>query len=396
MLRIGALSDTHLDEKATAAGKIILDADGRNIRAADRERCLAAAIDGMIERGVDLILHAGDLFDHPRPTPAEYVIAEREMDRAAAQAHTVMVACNHGLAASPTEQHAIAPLAGRRASLKVYLRPEMHNIFIDAFDLAIQVAVLPFPSKALLLAKDEYAGRPPEEVNAIIAAKLSAIVRGFRATLDPALPSVLLTHLMVKEAVFGNDQQADFGMLAMSAEDFDGFDLVVAGDVHRHQLIGERFLIPGSTDRCSFGEEHEPKGWCYVELDGPGAVPRVELVETPARQYLTLTPEALIPEMIQSIEVASSYPESVPIYRLKGKVTQEEYDALQPTLAKLRGFPTFSEALEVTRTTRARSEAMKQDLSAEAALKLWHEANSRPEDLAELLEEHAALVGSGK
>ena len=152
----------------------------------------------------------------------------------------------------------MAPLMGRHRNLYVCLTPELTAYSTNNGD--VQVAVLPFPSKAILLEKDAYAGLGPEAVNALIAEKLRAIVRSFRAKLDPTLPSILLTHMMTREAVFGNDQTADFGMLAMSVEDFEGFDLVVAGDVHRHQVIGQRFVIPGSTDRCNIGEEHEAKG----------------------------------------------------------------------------------------------------------------------------------------
>lgn len=380
MLRIGILSDTHLDSKATAAGKIVLDADGRNVRDLDRERCLNAAIDGMIERDVDLILHAGDLFDHPRPTPAEYVAAETALDRAAEHAWTVLIGDNHGLAPSPTERHSIAPLAGRHERLIVSLRPEIKRFVTKRGD--VQVALLPFPSKALLLAKDEYTGLSPEAVNALLADKLRAVIRGLRAQLMPGIPSILLTHLLIREAIFGDEQSADCGMFAVSAEAFDGFDLVVAGDVHRHQWIGERILIPGSTDRCSFGEELEPKGWCYVEMDYPYTIPTVEFVETPARRYCTLS----VDELLHS----EPYPEI--IYRIKATLSQEEYDALQPELARWRQCPLFSEALEITRQTRARSEAVTDRITPEAALTEWAKLHGKEAELPALLETHRELV----
>lgn len=389
MLKIGVLSDSHIDERASCGGKIVLNADGRNIRSLDRERCLGAAVQGAIDRGVDLILHAGDLFERPKPTPAEYVAVEQCLDRAADHAPTVLVGCNHGMSQSPTEWHAIAPLAGRHDALFVCLRPEF--LTLNTKSGMVHVVVLPFPQKSILLAKEEYQGLSPEAVNQIIAEKLVTIVRGFRARLDPQIPSVLLTHIMVKEAVFGEDQGPETGTLMMSADDFADIDLVIAGDIHRHQIIGERLVIPGSTDRCSFGEENEAKGWCYIELDGPGAVPRVELVETPARRYITFSPEEIGTLAVEEIATPFDDLATMPILRIKGKVTQEAYDILAPLLARWREIPTFREFLEITRQTRARSEAMTGELSDEAALKEWWTVNNRTEDLDALLEEHRLL-----
>jgi len=387
-MRIAAISDSHIDEKATAGGKLVLGPDGRSIRAVDRERCLKRAIEGAIDRKVDLIIHAGDLFERPKPTPAEYVIAEEALDMTMGLCPVVVCGCNHGMSQSPTEKHALAPLAGQQANVWVLLRPDL--LRIETKSGPIQVAVLPFPQKSLLLAKEEYAGLSPETANQVISEKLAAIIRAFRARLDPSLPSILVSHLLIREAVFGSDRSPDPSMLSMSAQDFEGFDLVIVGDIHRHQIVGERLVIPGSTDRCDFGEEHEPKGWCYIELDGPGAVPRVELIETPARRYLTYRDIAEAKaESFQSADLTTD-----PIVRVKARVSQEEYDALGPDLVRWRQYPLFQEEIEVTRQTTARSEAMTGALSAEAAITEWHRANNRPEDLGELLVEHRRLAGA--
>jgi DNA repair exonuclease SbcCD nuclease subunit len=344
----------------------------------------------MIERDVDLILHGGDLIDHARPTPAEYCIAERALDRAAKQAWTVLVGCNHMMSQSATEQHGIAPLDGRHDRLLIALKPSLRTLSTKAGN--IQIATLPFPQRSLLQSKDEHTGKSPAEIHRLIADKLASIVRELRASLDPSIPSLILTHMLTMEAVFGTDQSADFGMLAMRVEDFEGFDLAVAGDVHRHQMIGDRFLIPGSSDRISFGEEHEPKGWCCVEIDGPGAVPRVELVETPARRYLTLTPDQLQDGTLFS-QFEDAPLETVPIVRVKGTVSQEELDLLQPFLATWRQIPTWSEEITVIRETRARSKEMVGSITPEGALRLWHETNNRPEDLERVLAAHRKIAG---
>lgn len=384
-MRLACCGDTHLSEKAAAGGRLVVGPDGRSIRAADRERCLMAVAEGAMERGVDIVLHSGDLFDVARPTPREYVIAEQFADRiCGAGIPLAMIGCNHGLPQSPLEVHALAPLIGRHPNLHILLRPDV--ITVETQSGPIQIAGLPWPQRATLAAKDELAGLSPEALNALISDKLGLVIHSLMARGTPGIPLVLLGHIMLRESIFSNDETApDTGQIMVSAEDLMGFDAAILGDVHRAQSFGDdgRIFYTGSTDRCSFGEEAEAKGWWLVTLDGQRF--SKEQIETPARRYVTLTPDELIH--------SEPYPEIV--YRVKGRVTQEEHDALAPHLARWReGTELFSEALEVVRTTRARAEEMHADLSPESAIRLWHETNGRPEDLMELLEAHRGICGT--
>ncbi len=343
-----------------------------------------AVAEGAIERGVDIVLHSGDLFDVARPTPREYVIAEQFIDRiCGAGIPLAMIACNHGLSQSPLEAHALAPLIGRHPNLHILLRPDV--ITVETKSGPIQIAGLPWPQRSTLAARDELAGLAPEALNALISDKLDLVIHSLLARRTPGIPLVLLGHIMLEEAVFSNDETApDTGQILVSAEDLMGFDAAILGDIHRAQSFGleGRVFYTGSTDRCSFGEEAEPKGWWLVTLDGDRF--GTEQIETPARRYCTLTPDELIH--------SEPYPEIV--YRIKGRVTQEEHDALAPHLARWReGTELFTEALEVVRQTRARAEEMSGDLSAEAALRLWHATNARKEDLGELIEAHRGMGG---
>lgn len=386
-MKLACLGDTHLSEKATAGGRLVVGADGRSIRAADRERCLMAVADGAIEYGVDIVLHSGDLFDVARPTPREYVIAEQFIDRiCGAGIPLAMIACNHGLPQSALEAHALAPLVGRHPNLHILLRPDV--ITVKTKGGPIQIAGLPWPQRSTLAAKDELSGLAPEGLNALISDKLDLIIHSLLDRRTPSIPLVLLGHIMLQEAVFSNDETApDTGQIMVSAEALTGFSAAVLGDIHRAQSFGDegRIFYTGSTDRCSFGEEAEPKGWWLVTLDGEQF--SKEQIETPARRYVTLTPDELI----------HSEPHPEIVYRVKGRVTQEEHDALAPHLARWReGTELFTEALEVVRQTRARAEEMHADLSPESAIRLWHETNARPEDLGVLLEVHRGIAGTGK
>lgn len=390
MVRLACTGDNHIDEKATAGGKLVLGPDGRSIRAADRERCLVAVAEGAVERGVDAVLHSGDLFDTARPTPAEYVIAERFVDRICLAGIPLIAAgCNHGLPQSLIEQHALAPLIGRQANLHILLRPEAITIETKAGPL--QLAGLPWPQRSLLAAEEPTAGLSPEGLNALISRKLATIIRSFLATRRPGIPLVLLGHVMLREALFSNDETApETGQIVLSAQDLAGFDAAILGDIHRAQSFGAegRIFYTGSTDRVSFGEESEAKGFWLVTLEGDRF--SKELIETPARKYLTY--RHIEEAKLESFEPADLATD--PIVRVKATLMQEEYDALAPHLARWRAYPLFIEEIEITRQTSARSAEMQAEISDVHALTVWHRENNRPEDLGQLLAVHREIAGA--
>ena len=92
-LRIAHLADTHLGY--SAYGKTD-PATGRNQRAVDVENAFERAISDILERDVDLVLHAGDVFHHTRPswsTLTHFVRQMRRLERAGLPA--VVIAGNH-------------------------------------------------------------------------------------------------------------------------------------------------------------------------------------------------------------------------------------------------------------------------------------------------------------
>lgn len=397
MIRLAHIADTHIDSEARVHGKIVLGPDGRNIRAQDRLRCFRAAVEGAIARGCHLVLHAGDLFERNRPTPAEYCEAEEILDRlTAARIPCVLIADNHGSTESATERHGIEPLVGR-PGLYVSVRAELLGIETAAGP--VQVATLPSPRRSIVAAKEEFKGLSPEAVNGLISEKLRAIIRSFRARLDPSLPAILMFHGKIIGAWLNDLQQATGSdQVALTPEDLAEFDYVALGDFHGCQQVAPNAWYSGATDRTSFNEECQAKGWLCVDLkqnDEGLTVPIVTFIEMQtARCYCTLGPENLTDFVLASARAHAQDLATCPIYRLKGHVSQEDYDALQPLLARWREIPTFGEELEISRQTTARSREMTSALSEEGALHLWHESNHRAEDLGALTGEHRRIAGA--
>jgi len=236
VIRIAATADNHITERETVAGRIVLGPSGRNIRGEDRERCLNAVIDGAIERGVDLLVDAGDLFDSSRPTPSEYVIVERALDRACGHFPVVCVGCNHGLPQSPLEQHALAPLIGRSADLHICLLPEVRPI--ETKSGPIRIACLPWPRRSILASDQQSTGLSSEGLNALISEKLKGVARMLLAQRADGVPTVLVGHVTLREAVFGSGHGPDTGAILLSAADLESFDAAILGDVHKSQTFG--------------------------------------------------------------------------------------------------------------------------------------------------------------
>jgi exonuclease SbcD len=378
MLKIAHAADFQLHQSGAYGGKIIRDDSGQNLKWVDQQRAVKAFVASAIERGCELALLVGDLFETARPSPAEIVFAQSAIRRLAERMPVVLCQGNHD------------PCVGTDPSVVEALSlPNVHVITRPGIALplpGVRVGVVPYPTRSILLAKDEYSGIGPEQVTASISEKLQKIVRGLRSQQDDGF-NLLMAHLTIQGASIGEDQASYLNEISLTPDDLEGWDCVALGHIHRFQAFGERAWYCGSTQRNNFGEEHDRCGWCYVELDGAGAAPRVELVETPARRFVTLTVDELV----------NSEPLPEIVYRVKAKIGQEEFDAIKPDLARWRaGTQLFSEEVEVTRQTRARDANMRGDLSPVAALEQWCTANGKTDMLPALREAHRELAGAGK
>ena len=92
-MRIAHLADTHLGY--SAYGKADPES-GRNQRAVDIENSFESAISDILTRDVDLVLHAGDVFHHTRPSWSTLTHFVRQMRRLEwARIPVVVIAGNH-------------------------------------------------------------------------------------------------------------------------------------------------------------------------------------------------------------------------------------------------------------------------------------------------------------
>ncbi|HEY8369748.1 MAG TPA: exonuclease SbcCD subunit D [Thermodesulfobacteriota bacterium] len=274
-------------------------ATGMNRRLVDFRDQFARAIDHALERDVDLVLIVGDCFKTRDPQAThqrEFASCLRKvLDR---RIPVVIVLGNHDTPNAIGRAHALAVFGSLGvARLTLFEKPGV-KVF-DTFHGPLQVAALPYVSRAFLLDKDAYKSLSVEEVNRTMAEKCEHALRELASRLDPNLPTVLAYHGSVGGAVFGSERGVMVGhdlvipYGAIDVRDGHGrpvWDYVALGHIHRHQDLNEGrqppVVYPGSIERIDFGEEREDKGFCMVEVERGHA--SYEFVKLPARPFVTL------------------------------------------------------------------------------------------------------------
>ncbi|MBD2330162.1 exonuclease subunit SbcD [Alkalinema sp. FACHB-956] len=289
MIKVLHLSDIHLGS-GFSHGKINPET-GLNTRFEDFVATLGRCIDRALAESVDLVLFGGDAF--PDATPAPYIqqaFARQFRRLGEAGIPVVLLVGNH-------DQHS---QGSGGASLCIYRtlgvpqvvvgdRLETHRIATAAG--MVQVVTLPWLNRSTLMTKAEVEGLSMLEVGEVLLDRLRVALEGEIRQLEPALPTILLGHLMADAAEFGAERLLAVGKgftVPLAFLTRDCFDYVALGHVHKHQVLcKDPFVIyPGSIERVDFSEEKEEKGFVLVEL--ARGETRVEFCPLPVRSFCTI------------------------------------------------------------------------------------------------------------
>jgi len=270
-------------------------ATGLHTRLQDFSRCLTFAVDTALERDVDAVLFAGDAYKVATPSPThEGILAEQMKRFADAEIPVIMVTGNHDIPAAFGKSSAlnIFRTLGGEEFFHVAEKPEL--ITISTKRGAFQVACFPWPTRHVLLTKEEYKNFSAQDITRTIEEKCESRLQKFGRDLDPDLPAVLLAHLAAanvkysgteRTTVIGNDP-----IIAQSLLKNPVFDYVALGHIHRHQDLNRGntppVVYPGSLERIDFGEADEDKGFCLVSLKKGAS--QYEFIPTPARKFVKI------------------------------------------------------------------------------------------------------------
>lgn len=387
MIKAIHLGDIHPNSKATFAGKTVIDPDtGENLALTDLRKSLEFVFRQATKASTrcDLVLIAGDLFDSVAPTMNEVRVIRPWLQALAEEMPVCVISGNHDLSQNTLDATALEAIKGI-ANIHVVERPQ--SLLLDINGEQVQIFCLPYPTKSRLLAHDAAKDKSPEEITAIINQGLAAILRGFVSEQIPGIPHVLLAHGSVANAKVGDQPRSLDHDILIPREEFDRFDLVALGHIHQPQRLSETAHYSGSLVRASFGEEHEDKGFNLVELT-TGQPATVKHLRNPhARMYCTINRAML--------EEANGYADGLQpdmVWRFKDAMTDEERQALQPTLDRLSATtPWFQVDIERVDTTRARDAGMSAVMTTDDALLRALATMVEASELPGLLEKHRAL-----
>ena len=287
MIRIAHTGDWHIGPSGSE-----LDPEmGLNARMLDRSRTAEIALDEMC-KACDLVIHAGDVWHSPRPTPTEVRKAKVAFDALARCGRVGMVLMgNHDSPKNPREDNALSYLED---DLMIVDRPMVVNVWRDSDNgsgyvlresadgapngyyiptIRMQIACMPYPYMSALLRDEEAQRLEPGQRALLMREKVMDVLHGMRAQQQSGIPMILAAHLSVDTATTGAGDRMMMlgGEWTMDARELDalGFDAVLLGHIHKHQSIADvetPMVYSGSLEPVTFAEEGDPKGWVRWEF----------------------------------------------------------------------------------------------------------------------------------
>jgi exonuclease SbcD len=286
---------------------------GRTVRGRSRDeehRAVFAEMASLVrDEGIDLVLVAGDVFDHQSPSAtAEDIVYEALLRFSEAGAQVVMIAGNHD---HPDRLDAVRPLlklANVHTGAKLR-RPEDGG----CVDVAVRtgetarVALMPWPSKSRIVSASDLMLKDQGEQQGQYADRCGAILQTLGESFSKGTVNLVLAHLAVTGAQSGGGERTsemneDYWVprekLNVNAH------YVALGHLHKVQDL--RLMYPtwycGSPMQLDFGEEKDTKGVVVFDAKAGSAVKSPRFVELTSGR-LMITTRGSLRELSQKAEM---------------------------------------------------------------------------------------------
>lgn len=369
----------------------------------DFEQVWDRIVDTALEHQVDALLFAGDAFEGPIPTAEEYLAFARPLRRLQGRIPVVAISGNgkHDSANQPRNALEIFHDGYAHALLDVHTKPALTDV------AGVTVATLPWvPPGRLIAARN---GGDRDDLNLALADALLGIARGLRGKAHeehPDQPAVLMLHWSIAGAVTptGRDVGPDFGpVLDLRALEEIGFDAVVAGHIHKPQVLspgrlfedgngshvasGQPIFYVGSPLPLNFGEEKCEHGVWLLDIDEAIRPHRVhaDFLPIESRRFVTIDcdgvalstagPRVDLCLFDDEDEVAGA------IVRVRYTATEEQqrridHQAIRQALVDAGAHTVRFAPPQIERENRARAEEIDETLSTADALRQWGIANA--------------------
>ncbi|MCD6572143.1 MAG: exonuclease SbcCD subunit D [Thermoplasmata archaeon] len=242
-LKIVHLADTHLGFSAYRK----ITKDGLNQREVDVYDAFRKAVDKILEIKPDLIIHAGDLFDSVRPNNRAIKFALNQLLRISKNnIPMIVIAGNHETPKLSETGHIFSIFEHIENVYPVY--NEYRRIYLDLKGKKVSIFCVPqFKNKdefndALNSLKMDFSKKGDEDYRILTA----------------HVGTVGLYEFRMNEL---NEQLIPVGILKSD------FDYIALGHFHRFVKIFDNAFYSGSTERFSFTEANEKKGFVEVILE---------------------------------------------------------------------------------------------------------------------------------
>jgi exonuclease SbcD len=177
-----------------------------------------------------------------------------------------------------------SPALGRAHALETFDTLQVPHVYVldkPAFlgpeqleGLPLQVAALPWISRAGLMATLGLSAADPAQVFAQIEERLTELVHTWLEAADPALPVILTAHASVQGATYGGERTVMLGsdlVLPGSLVRDPRLDYVALGHIHKPQDLNENahppVIYPGSIERVDFGEARDDKFYILARVE---------------------------------------------------------------------------------------------------------------------------------
>lgn len=239
MTRIFHIADTHI---GYSAYRRMDEATGLNQREVDTYAAFKQFVDYAVAEKPEVIVHAGDLFDSVRPTNRAISFVLRQLIRLSeAGIPFVVISGNHE---TPRLKE-----TGSVFSLLEHI-PEVHAVYGNRYELVeiddLKIHAIPHC--------EDIEGEKQKM-------RLKNDSRGF---------NIALLHA----GVYGAGKQMflmdEFNEQLITIHDLTNFDYLALGHYHRYIRVRDNAYYAGSTERFSFNEVNEAKGFLELRLSEDG------------------------------------------------------------------------------------------------------------------------------
>ncbi len=266
---------------------------GLNRRVVDFLERLDTVVEYAIDHEADVVLFAGDAFRTRSPNPThQREFAQRVRRLSQAEIPTVLLVGNHDVPVMEQRASSIEIFATLDVPyVAVAARPDL--LRLETRHGPLQLATIPYPVRQRLLTREQFRQMRQETLDRAVSEAVVSLIEGFAARLDPQIPAVLAGHFSVDSAHWGSERTIMIGRdvaIPVSALTDAVWDYVALGHIHQHQDLNAGHRPPvvyaGSLERVDFGEEKQPKGFCWVEVQRGTTTWRY--VEVQARPFITI------------------------------------------------------------------------------------------------------------